>query len=164
MELLGRMNLKKCLKNQIHGWLPKETNPPNNKVKVTEAPTTAVKVLWYVVVLAILALIVVAVIMFYIPFLTESLVNRTIALVLFAPVAFAFYRAYGRDYYKSRPKESRAVFVACSGLASGFMISGLAVAFLGHPLPFPYSLLLFFAIVGVGAFVGDKAGRKLGLY
>jgi lipid-binding SYLF domain-containing protein len=84
--------------------------------------------------------------------------------VLYALAAIAFYIAYGRDYYKSRPKESRAVFVICSGLAAGFMISGLVVGLLGQPLPRTYSLLLFFALIGVGAFVGDKVGKKLGLY
>jgi len=158
------MGLKENLENRIRGWLPKEPNQPNNKVRVAEAPTTAVKVLWYVVMFAILALITAAVIMFYIPFLAENIINRIVSLMLLAVIAFASYYAYGRDYYKMHPKKSRAVFVACSGLASGFGISALVVVFLGQPLPRTYSLPLFFAIVGVGALVGDKAGKKLGLY
>jgi MFS family permease len=158
------MGLKKYLKNRIRVWLPKEPNRPSSKVKVAEAPTKAFKVLWYVLVFAVLTLIVASVIIFFIPFLVENSVNRLIVAVLYALAAIAFYIAYGRDYYKSRPKESRAVFVICSGLAAGFMISGLVVGLLGQPLPRTYSLLLFFALIGVGAFVGDKVGKKLGLY
>ena len=158
------MGLKENLENRIRGWLPKAPNQPCNKVKSAEAPTAAVKVLWYVVVFTILALILAGVIMFYIPFLAENIINRTISLVIIAILAFVSYHAYGRDYYKMHPKKSRAVFVACSGLASGFGISALVVIFLGQPLPRTYSLPLFFVIVGVGALVGDKTGKKLGLY
>jgi MFS family permease len=158
------MGIKKYLEKRIHGWLPKEPNRPSSKVKVAEAPTKAFKVLWYVLVFAILTLIVASVIIFFIPFLAENSVNRLIVAVIYALAAIAFYIAYGRDYYKSRPKESRAVFVICSGLASGFMISGVMVGLLGHPLPRLYSWLLFLTLIGAGAFVGDKVGKKLGLY
>ena len=124
---------------------------------------TTPKVLRFVVVLAILALIVAAVIIFFIPFLAENSLNRLIVAMLIALVAVVSYRAYGRDYYKSRPKESRVVFMICFGLATGFMLSGLVVGILGQPLPRTYSLLLFFAFIGVGAFVGDKVRGKLGL-
>jgi drug/metabolite transporter (DMT)-like permease len=127
-------------------------------------PIKGFKVLRYALVIAILVLIVVSVIVFYIPFLVEHSIYRYIVLLLWALVAFAFYRAYGRHYYKSRPKESRVVFVVCFSLASGFMISAILALLLGQLLLRTYSLLLFFAIVGVGAFVWDKVGKKLGLY
>jgi predicted MFS family arabinose efflux permease len=157
-------DVKRALENRIRGWLPKEPSRQNPQMKAAADSSRAFKLLWYAIVFVFLALIIAAVIMFYIPFLAEGFVNRTLALVIYGMVAFVFYRAYGRDYYKRHPKESRAVFVACSGFASGFMISALLVALLGQPLPRTYSLLLFFGFVGVGALVGDKAGRKLGLY
>ena len=109
---------------------------------------------------AILALIIAAVIMFFIPVLAENSLIHLIVAVLITLVAIVSYRAYGRDYYKNRPKESRFVFMICFGLATGFMLSGLVVGLLGQPLPIHYSLPLFFAFIGVGAFIGDWIGKK----
>jgi hypothetical protein len=53
------MNVKKILESRIKGWFPKEPNQPHTKVKLAEEPTKAFKVLWYVVVIAILTLIMV---------------------------------------------------------------------------------------------------------
>jgi len=127
-------------------------------------PIKPLKALRYLLVIAILTVIATSVIIFYVSFLVENAIYRYIVIVLYALAAIAFYLAYGRDYYKRRPKESRVVFVLCSALLSGFMISAIVVGLLGHPLPFPYSLLLFLALIAVGAFVGDKVGKKLGLY
>lgn len=128
------------------------------------AQSKAFKVLWRVLVVAILALIVALVIMFHIPLLIEYPEYRYMAILLWVLASIAFYLAYGRRYYESRPKESRAVFVVCFGLASSFMISGIVVATLGRPLPFPYSWILFLALIVVGAYIGDKLGKKLGWY
>ena len=55
---------------------------------------------------------------------------------------------------------SRAIYMILFGLATGFMLSGLATGLLGQPLPIHYSLLLFFAFIGVGAVIGDWIGKK----
>jgi hypothetical protein len=60
------MGLKKHLKKRIRGWMPKESTT----LTAAKEPTKTVKVLWYVVVVAVLALMVALVIVFYIPFLT----------------------------------------------------------------------------------------------
>jgi hypothetical protein len=169
------MTVRKSLEERIHGWFPKQPNLPSNNVKAAEAPTKAFKILWYAVVLAILTLIIAAVIIFYIPFMVESFVNRTIALMVWfiALTAIIVYLTRTRDNYKRRPNyhstvnsllyrkyRSRAIFLISFGLATGFMLSGLVVGLLGQPLPRTYSLLLFFAFIGVGAFIGDWIGRK----
>ncbi|TET19964.1 hypothetical protein E3J74_04580 [Candidatus Bathyarchaeota archaeon] len=69
-----------------------------------------------------------------------------------------------RRYYETHRKQSRVVFVVCFSLASGFMIIGMVGILLGRPLPYPHSFLLFLALIGVGAYIGDKVGRKLRLY
>jgi len=158
------MNLKKHLQGHIQGGLPKERNPPSNTLKAAEAPSKALKVLRYVGVIAVLSLIVVLVVTVYMPFIAENVVTRLVATVIYAGVAVAFYFAYGREYYKRHPKESRRVFVLCSGLFCGIAIPAIAVGILGRPLLFPSSLLLFFTLVGAGAFIGDKVGKKAGLY
>ena len=60
-------------------------------------------------------LIVAAVIVFYIPFLAESLINRTIVLAIYVAVVLVVYRAYGRDYFKRHPKEHRIRIIIASG-------------------------------------------------
>ena len=128
------------------------------------AQSKAFKVLWRVLVVAILALIVALVIVFHIPLLREYPGYRYIMTLLLALAGIAFYLAYGRRYYERRPKESRAVFVVCFALASGFMIIGMVGVLLGRPLPSLHSFLLFLALIGVGAYIGDKVGKKLRLY
>jgi len=168
------MGLKKHLERFIRGWLPKEPQAPSYKVKMAKEPTKAFKVLWYVIVFAILALMITAVIVFFIPFYAESLLNRTIVLVfrvlvLTALVVLAVYfKRRGRNDNKAQPisqffykkYRSRAIYMICFGLATGFMLSGLVVFLLGQPLPINYSLPLFFAFTGVGAFIGDWIGKK----
>ena len=115
------------------------------------------------------------VILFYIPFLAESLVNRTVALtvVFIAMTGVVIYLTRARSDYKRQPDyhstlnslfykkyRSRATFMICFGLASGFILSGLVVGILGQPLPIHYSLSLFFAFIAVGACIGDWVGKK----
>jgi amino acid transporter len=153
------MGLKKYLKNRIRGWLPKESSQPSNKVKVTEAPTKALKIIWYVVVIAILMVIVAAVIVFYIPFLAENLVNRTIVLVIYAVGAVALYVAFGRDYYKRHQKERRVRIIVGSGLFTAFAVSVTLSLLLG-PLP-SYFWISFILLFAIGAFVGNLIMKKL---
>ncbi len=123
----------------------------------------AFKVLWIVVV-AILVLIVALVILFHISLLMEYPVYRYVTTLLLALVGIAFYLTYSRRHYETHQKQSRIVFVVCFSLANSFLISGVVVALLGRPLPSPYSFLLFLALIGVGAYIGDELGRKLRLY
>lgn len=69
-------------------------------------PTKWSKTLRYALVLTILALIVVSVIAFYIFFIPGHAVYLYIVLVVWALAAIAFYRAYGRDYYKVDQKRA----------------------------------------------------------
>lgn len=154
-----KMGLKKYLKNRIRGWLPKESSQPSNKVRVTEAPTKALKIIWYVVVIAILMVIVAAVIVFYIPFLAENLVNRTIVLVIYAVGAVALYVAFGRDYYKRHQKERRVRIIVGSGLFTAFAVSVTLSLLLG-PLP-SYFWISFILLFAIGAFVGNLIMKKL---
>jgi len=128
------------------------------------AQSKAFKVLWPIIVVAILVLMVALVIVFHIPLLREYPVYRYITTLLLALVSIAFYLTYGRRYYETHRKQSRVVFVVCFSLASGFMIIGMVGILLGRPLPYPHSFLLFLALIGVGAYIGDKVGRKLRLY
>ncbi len=126
------------------------------------APTLPLKTLWYVVVLVILALIIAAVIVFYIPFLTESLINRTIVPVIYLVVVFALYRAYGRDYFKRHPKEHRIRIILASGALTAITTMILLSALLGSPKPYlPYLWILIIVLGVVGASLGDRIWRKL---
>jgi MFS family permease len=152
------MNVKKALENRIRGWLPKESNPPNKKVKAAEAPSRARKVLWYLVVIAILTLILAAVIIVYIPFLAESLVNRTAALAIYAAISVVFYLAYGRDYYKRHPTKHRVSLILVSGLLTAFGV-GTALRVLTGPLT-SYFWIPFILLCFIGGFIGDRIWRK----
>jgi len=64
-----------------------------------------------------------------------------------------------KHYYYAR----RVECIAGGGFFTGFAIlTTLRVLF--GPLPYPHSFLLFLILIGVGAYIGDKLGRKLRLY
>lgn len=65
-----------------------------------------------------------------------------------------------KAYYYTR----RVQCMACGGLLSGFGVLAVVTVLLGAPLPPPHALLLFFILIIVGAFIGDKLGKKLGWY
>ncbi|MCL6579696.1 MAG: hypothetical protein K6T73_10025 [Candidatus Bathyarchaeota archaeon] len=60
-------------------------------------------------------------------------------------------------------KQRRLVHTVTSGLLTGFTIMIIWREFSGHPLP-SYSFPLFLALIIVGAFIGDKGGKKLKMY
>ena len=62
-------------------------------------------------------------------------------------------------YYYAR----RVEVIVCGGLFTGFAILTTLRVLYG-PLPYPQFLLLFLALIVVGANVGDIVGRKLKLY
>lgn len=148
--------LKKRLENSIRGWLPKEQHLQNYKVKVAKEQPKAFKILWYIVVFAILAVIAAAVIIFLIPFYAESLVNRTIVLVIYVLVVIAVYRAYGRDYFKRHPRERRFRIMLMSGTLTALTAMILLSVILGSPKPYlPYLWIPVIVLGVVGAFIGD---------
>lgn len=62
-------------------------------------------------------------------------------------------------YYYAR----RVEVIVCGGLFTGFAILTTLRVLLG-PLPSPHSFLLFLTLIVVGAYIGDKVGRKLKMY
>jgi len=62
-------------------------------------------------------------------------------------------------YYYAR----RVECIVGGGLFTGFAIL-ITLTVLFGPLPYPYSFLLFFILIAVGAYIGDTVGRKLGWY
>lgn len=62
-------------------------------------------------------------------------------------------------YYYTR----RAQCIVGGGLFTGFAIMLILSEFFG-PLPSPHSFLLFLTLIIVGAYIGDKLGKKLGWY
>lgn len=121
------------------------------------APTLPLKVLWYVVVFVILALIVAAVIVFYVPFLAESIMNRTIVLVIYVAVVLVVYRTYGRDYFKRHPKEHRIRIIIASGALTAITTMILLSVILGSPKPYlPYLWIPVILLAFIGALIGDR--------
>ncbi|MCW4005346.1 MAG: hypothetical protein NWF04_01910 [Candidatus Bathyarchaeota archaeon] len=154
------MKTWKELKEVIRGWLPKEPNPQNSKVKAAGEPSKATRILWYVVVVAVLAVMVTAVIVFYVPFLAESFVNRTLAFVVYVPVVVAIYIIFGRDYYRKHPREHRARIIITSGLLTALTATVTLSLILGS-LP-PYFWLYLILLFAIGSIIGDQITKKTG--
>ena len=118
------------------------------------------KVLMYIVVFVTLALIIAAVILFYIPFLAESLINRTIALLIYTAVILIVYHIYGRDYFKHHPKEHRIRIVLASGALAGLTFMIAFSVFLGSPQPYlPYLWILVILSALIGALIAHRITR-----
>lgn len=128
------------------------------------AQSKAFKVLWPIIVVAILVFMVALVIVFHVPLMMEYPGYRYIAMLLLVLVTIASYIAYGRRYYERRPKQRRVAFMVCFGLASSFMIIGMVRVLMSRPLPPLHSFLLFLALIPVAAYIWDTVGRKLKLY
>ena len=62
-------------------------------------------------------------------------------------------------YYYAR----RVEVIVCGGLFTGFATL-ITLTVLFGSLPSPHSFLLFLTLIVVGAYIGDKVGRKLGWY
>jgi len=85
-------------------------------------------------------------------------------LVIIARLVFV-YVAHQEGYAKQVPPKYRRVqVIVSSGLFVGFAIIILLRLLLGRPLPSPYFLWLFLTLIVVGAYIGDKVGRKLKIY
>jgi len=155
------MKRKTSIEQRIRGWFPKEPSLPNSRIKAAKAQTMP-KVLRVTVMLVILALIVAAVIFFFIPFYTESILNRAIWLVIYTIVVFALYRAYGRDYFKSHPKEHRFRIIFASGALTALTTMITLTVILGSPKPYlPYLWIPVVLLGVIGAFIGDIIRKTL---
>ncbi len=148
-------------RNGHRDWLREGRKQRKDNVNVAEAPSKVMKGLRYVGVIAVLTLIVAAVILFYVPFITENSGYRHVLTIVYAGVAIALYFAFGREYYRRHPKEHRVRIIICSGLVTALAV-GVAFRLLFGPLLSVYvwvSLILLFAI---GAFASDQVLKKLG--
>ena len=136
-------------------------------VKYYQSPIRSSKALQSIVILVILALIVITIVAFYVPFLAESEIPG-IGVIINAVLILTTYIIFGKDLYKSRPpKERRAVFLLSTGFASGFGYAALAAVLIGQRLPYPNYLLLFLAVALAAvltAVIADEVAKKHGLY
>jgi uncharacterized membrane-anchored protein len=77
-------------------------------------------------------------------------------------VAFALYRAYGRDYYKRHPREHRFGIMLVSGALTALTVMILLSVILGSPKAYLPYLWIPVILLGVaGAFIGDIILKKL---
>jgi amino acid transporter len=152
----------KQLANKIRGWFPKEPTLKSSRVKAVDAPTKAFKVAWYLLIFAILAFIVAAVVIFYVPFLSESLLNRTVALVIYASIVIIIYRIFGRDYFRRHPKEHRIRLMLASGAITAITSMVLFSLIFGSPQPYlPYLWIPVILLGIVGALVGNLIWKRM---
>jgi len=85
-------------------------------------------------------------------------------LFIIARLVFA-YVARREGYAKQvSPKYRRVQVMVSSGFLVGFAILILLRLLLERPLASPYFLWLFLTLIVIGAYIGDKVGRKLKLY
>ncbi len=167
------MGLKE-LEKRVRGWFPKEPSTPSSKIaaKVSNPPKT-VRI---GIMVAILALMVVVTATFLVPFMAEVRAVIWVIRVLYLTmivVAIVYYRRHGRIGREDSASGQilqrviigwrvRAIYPIGFGLGTGFMLSAAVVLILGQPLPSTYSLLLFFAFIGIGAVIGEWIGKKVG--
>ena len=106
-----------------------------------------------------------AIAVFLLTWIALDLLGYTLSiLIIIARLVFAVV-AYKEGYVKQlSPRVRRLYCIVPAGLLTGFAILILLRLLLGRPLPSPYSLLLFLILIVIGAYIGDKVGRKLKLY
>ena len=168
------MNAIKSIENRIRGWFPKEPSVPSSKIaaKVFNPP----KAVRIGIMVTILALMVIVTAMFFVPFMAEVRVIiwviRVLMLTGIVAVLVVYYKRHGRIGREDSASGQilrrvligwrvRAKYPISFGLGTGFMLSAAVVLILGQPLPITYSLLLFFAFIGIGAVIGDLIGKKV---
>ncbi len=92
------------------------------------------------------------------------LLGHSVNLLIIIAILVWAYVARKKGYVKQvSPKYRRLQCVVCGGLFTGFAILTTLRVLLG-PLPYPHSFLLFLTLIIVGAYIGDKVGRKLRWY
>jgi hypothetical protein len=81
-------------------------------------------------------------------------------LIILSRLVFAYVaRKEGGDKQVSS-KFRRAQVIVSSGLFVSFATLISLTLILGHPLPSPYFLSLFLTLIVIGAYIGDKIGKK----
>ena len=95
-----------------------------------------------------------------------ELVDPIITLMTFTVAGLGLGLIY---YLKTAgsPKQMRLFFVTCSGLGFGFIlsiVSGIILATFIRPVPLLLTFLLYAIMFIAGAYIGDKIGKKRGLY
>jgi hypothetical protein len=116
-------------------------------------------------------LVLIAVPMFLFTWHTRVLLGYSFSvLVIIARLVFGYIarkEGYVEQFKQLSPKHyyytRRLQCIVGGGLLTGFGIMTGWRVLLGHPLP-QYSLLLFLALIVVGAYIGHKVGRKLRWY
>lgn len=133
--------------------LPKETNDVRRRM--SKAFKVMIVVTFFLFVITI----------FLLTWYARDLLGYSLSiLVIIARLVFA-YVARKEGYAKQvSPKYRRVEVIVGSGFFVGFAILILLRLLLGRPLPSPYFLLLFLTLIVIGAYIGDKVGKKLKLY
>ncbi len=121
------------------------------------APNKSFKIMWYTLVIVILSLIVALVIVFYVPFLREYPIARTISAVAWALIVYVVYRVSGgREYYRSHPTQQRVVIMFISGALTALTVTVTSAVLWGSLKPyFPHLWIPVVLLFFIGAVMGD---------
>ena len=115
--------------------------------------------------------LVMAVPIFLLYWYARTLLGHSVDILIIIAILVFGYIARKEGYVERAKARSPKVFyyvrrvevIVGGGLFTGFAIlTTLRVLF--GPLPYPHSFLLFLTLIVVGAYIGDKVGRKLKLY
>jgi hypothetical protein len=127
--------------------------------KTALSPPKAVRIL---IMVGILAFIVVLVVLFYVPFISEYSAARAVSAVVLALIGVVTYRVYGREFYKSHPKQQRAVIMFSSAAFTAFAGMITLSLVLGSPKPYlPYLWVAIILLAFIGAFIGDMITKRI---
>ena len=116
-------------------------------------------------------LVLIAVPMFLFAWHTRVLLGYSFSvLVIIARLVFGYIarkEGYVEQFKQLSPKHyyyvRRVECIVGGGFFTGFAILTTLTVLFG-PLPYPHSFLLFLILIAVGAYVGDRVGRKLRWY
>jgi hypothetical protein len=155
------MNLKKYLENRIRGWLPKESNLANDKLKMAEAKTKVSKPRWWkpLWITALFMVIIFVVVSYFLLHYPLSSVIGGMAISLLG-VGIAYY-------IRVRPSMTvnRVVYIL-GGIGIGWVMWVLyAITGIGRwatdTLGVWPSLIIGFAVFyTIGALIGDWIGKR----
>lgn len=129
------------------------------QMRVVESCVTSksFKIMWYTLVIVILSLIVALVVVFYVPFLSEYPIARTISAVAWALIVYVVYRVSGgREYYRSHPTQHRVVIMFISGALTALTVTVTLAVLWGSLKPyFPHLWIPIILLFFIGAVMGD---------
>ncbi len=155
------MKAKKTLQNRVRGWFPKEPNTPQNRIKQLNFASPP-KIIRVIIIFSILAVMVAAVVLFYVPFIGEFPIAHTASVIVLAVIGIIVYRSYGRYYYRDHPQQQRGVTIFISS-ALTLLISMVTFNLVwGSPKPYlPYLWIPIILLVFIGAFLGNEVWKKI---